>query len=514
MAAFALTMLILAAGVIATTIEARRANRRFNDVRQLAHSVLFDYHDAIAALPGSTGVRQRLVSDAQKYLSNLSAEAGNDRGLMREIADAYERIAAVQGGVALSPRTGTFLTSSNLGDAPGALENLHKASSLRERLARAEPANNQFRLELAFNYTVIGFVHVLNGPPEKAVEYLRKAIPMMESLLAAKPNDEYLQYTLWNAELGLAKSLGDPAVPNLGDWKGAMDLMRKCQPLIERLAVEHPSDPHYESGIGAQFNGYGQMYAGAGDDQNALESFQKALQIDQKLAQGDSMNAFYRRELAIQFGNVGGELLKLNDANGALENFKRSLAVYESMIATDPNDLAGLRNAGIGYRNIATALAANDPIGAMRNFQKTLEIFDRLVAKDPGNADFRRQQAYTHFLISRMQAQHDNYEAAVSAANQGIEIAEALTKSSPTNVSARKTLAELYDQSGLVHAAMATKASAEKQKSQWNQAKSSYQQSLDIYRDMKSQGKLSGADINKPEELAGTIAKCDEALNR
>src|SRR5438045_7233745 len=96
-AAVVLIMLIMASEIITTTIEARRANRRFNEVRQLAHSVLFDYHDAIAALPGSTGVRQKLVQDALQYLDNLSREASNDRDLMRELATAYQKVGQIQG---------------------------------------------------------------------------------------------------------------------------------------------------------------------------------------------------------------------------------------------------------------------------------------------------------------------------------------------------------------------------------------------------------------------------------
>ena len=63
--------------ISATAITARQARiaerehvdaeRRFNQVRKLANAVLFDYHDAIAALPGSTPVRERMVKDALEY---------------------------------------------------------------------------------------------------------------------------------------------------------------------------------------------------------------------------------------------------------------------------------------------------------------------------------------------------------------------------------------------------------------------------------------------------------------
>jgi eukaryotic-like serine/threonine-protein kinase len=72
----------LAVGIVMTKRAENRANRQFDEVRRLAHTVLFDYHDAIADLPGSTPVRQRLVKDALSYLDGLSRQK-QDEGLER-----------------------------------------------------------------------------------------------------------------------------------------------------------------------------------------------------------------------------------------------------------------------------------------------------------------------------------------------------------------------------------------------------------------------------------------------
>jgi len=66
-------------------------------------------------------VRERLVKDGLKYLDNLSKDTANDPSLLRELAGAYEKVAAVQGGIAMSGR-GTILAASNLGDTKGAVE--------------------------------------------------------------------------------------------------------------------------------------------------------------------------------------------------------------------------------------------------------------------------------------------------------------------------------------------------------------------------------------------------------
>jgi hypothetical protein len=77
-----------------------------------ARSVIFDYHDPIASLPGSTAVRERLEKNALDYLDNLAAEGTSDPGLLRELATAYQRVRQIQGNSYYS----------NLGDSVGALK--------------------------------------------------------------------------------------------------------------------------------------------------------------------------------------------------------------------------------------------------------------------------------------------------------------------------------------------------------------------------------------------------------
>jgi eukaryotic-like serine/threonine-protein kinase len=509
-AAAVLILLTLGGGIVATTIEARRANRRFNEVRRLAHSVLFDYHDQIATLPGSTKVRETLVKDSLEYLDNLSQEVGSDRPLMRELAAAYEKVAAVQGGVAMSGH-GTLLSTSNLADMPGALKSLRKAIAIRERVFAMEPNNREVRQELAFCYVTIGFLHVLNGPPDKAVENLRKGMPIMEELVAADPTDEDLQYKLWNVYLAQAKALGSPAVPNLGDTEGALAYMNKAQTLGADMVSKHPTNLAYQNMLSSMHGAYGAIQFGAGRKQEALESYRKNVAIAQEIVKRDPSNTFYRRQLAVSLGNLGNTMLDMNEV-GALDSFRQALAIYESLAAADPNDADIRKNSAVGYRNVGVALRTGSRIEALNNFHKALQILAELVVKDPTNADYRRQWATTYLLLSRFQSQANDLNGAVDSANQGIKIDEALVASSSTNVSARNTLAQLDSQLGASHAALATKSGAGKQNAQWQAAKDAYQKSLDIYQDMKSKGTLSGADAGKPDELAKEIAKCDVAL--
>jgi hypothetical protein len=126
------TFAVLVAGVIATTWQARvaraeraRAEQRFGDVRQLAHAFLFDFHDSIADLEGSTPARKLVVTKGLEYLDRLARDAGDRVDLRREIAAAYVKVGDVQG----RPFT------PNLGDTAGALASYRKAIGLYESIA-------------------------------------------------------------------------------------------------------------------------------------------------------------------------------------------------------------------------------------------------------------------------------------------------------------------------------------------------------------------------------------------
>jgi non-specific serine/threonine protein kinase/serine/threonine-protein kinase len=522
-AAAAVIALTLIGGIVATTWEARvarieraRAEQRFNQVRKLAHSFLFDYHDSIAALPGSTQVREKLVKDSLEYLDSLAKEAGNDISLQRELATAYAKVGDVQGG-ASTPVGGLTISASNLGDTAGALESHRKALAIRDRLAALEPSNKELRRELLSSYTRLADLYITLGQPGTAVDYFRKATLISEGLSAADPTNETLRLELDQVYFAMGKALGGPSTANVGDTKGASEYLRKALAIDEELAAKHPADVKYRQSLAASYNALGLMLFNSGKQTEALENYRKAVAIDEALVKDDGNNAFYRRELAVQYGNFGSTLLAIGDKAGALENFRHAQSLYEALVAADQNDVNIRRNAAVGYRNIGAALGGNgDRTGALENFRKALQLFQQLVAKDPNNADFRRQQGLTYLKISTFMSDTGDVLGALSNAQQAKTLDEALVAAAPKNIVARSNLALIYSQLGKVHAVIASKTGTpvKQQIEHWREARDWYQKSFDIYQDMKSKGTLSGADANKPEELAREIAKCDEALKR
>ena len=107
---------------------AEREQRRFDEVRSLARTMLFEIHDEIRRLPGSTGARRLIVTKASNYLDRLAESASDDASLKAEMAEARLKVAEVLDG----PDTG-------LGKTAEARRNLEEAVRLRQDLAAAEP---------------------------------------------------------------------------------------------------------------------------------------------------------------------------------------------------------------------------------------------------------------------------------------------------------------------------------------------------------------------------------------
>ncbi len=115
----------LIGGIAATSIQARRAEQRFQIVRGLARTMLFDLYNEMERLPGSISLRASTIRTVVNYLDALAQSGSQDPDLDLELANAYERVANLEGNPFVS----------NLGHGTEALTNYRKALTMFERLA-------------------------------------------------------------------------------------------------------------------------------------------------------------------------------------------------------------------------------------------------------------------------------------------------------------------------------------------------------------------------------------------
>ena len=381
----------LAGGVIVAVWQARvasveraEAGQRITQVREVARSVLRDYHKQLAALPGSADAQRSLVQDALKYVDDLAPHAAGDRDLMRERADAYERIAAVQGPSART--TSGTNSAANLADTAGAEATQQKAVAIREELVSkgGTPAD---RLALARACTGLGALYVEAGSPQKAIDHLQNAIPALESMLGSAASEE-VRLLLASAYLTIAKAYGSPRGANRGDTRTALGYMRGALKMHGALAADFPAKLEYQQRLAATHHALGLIYAAMEERDEQLEQNRKAVAVARRLVSAEPENPSYRCELAVQLGNTGSTLAQLSDKPRALEHFREALGICEAVVASSPADAAAQKTLASLFTQLGAAHAAGaaktnaeaEWRAAKEAYASALSVYERLRA--------------------------------------------------------------------------------------------------------------------------------------
>lgn len=507
LAAAALIFVSLLGGIVATTLEAYRtrqqkalAERRFNDVRKLAHSVLFDYHDAIRDLPGSTKVRERLVRDALSYLDSLSGEARDDPALQRELAAAYEKVGDIRGGGA----------SAHLGDEAGALESYTKALRIREALLATNPRDPQARRDVAESETAVALQLLDYSQKGDALQHARKALAMYTELTQEQPdnNDFQLEFADTHAAVATAMSYG-------GDDAGALEHRRATLNICERLAAKYPREPRYRRALWVAHEGVSRLRKSLGDIPGAITENDEALVLGEALVKENPLNADYRRTLVRNYQQAG-DFRRQTDRTHILDYFRKAAALNEELVNADPANAATRGDLGYTYKRIAD-YSANEKknTDALAYFGKAVAVYEKLAADSPADVDSRFDAAACRAGVAAMEARLGRIDAAVQECNKTRTLVEGITDET-AGTRYRSKRAEVYENLGYAYQFLAesTQANRNESKQHTTSARDMFRQALKILEDARSRGLLDANGALWAKGVADEIAKCDVVLGK
>jgi len=506
-AAAALVLLILVGGIITTSRQAHvamrekaRADQRFADVRQLAHSLLFDYHDAIRNLPGATKVRERLVKDALAYLDKLAAEARDDRELQRELAGGYDRVGDVRGGT----------VSGSLGDRAGAVESYTKAFKIREALVALNPRDAQARRDLATSYQRIGRALLDTTDANRVLESLQKALTLYLVLTREQPTDQGLQFDLADAQ----NAFGD-ALERRGNLVEALEQYRAALAIWEKLTVRDQREPKYRRALWITHEGIAKVLSLQNDSAGAIEANRKALELGEALIAEDPLNVDYRRGLVRNYQR-GGDYRKRSDKPGALEYFRRAAALDEELLAADPANALTRIDLAYTHKRLADFLAnLQDNSQALLHFSKAVESYEKAVSDAPADINSRFLAVSCRAGVAGMQARLGQLDPALQECRKALALLEEITNDT-THRGQGLMRAQAYEYLGYAYNAVAASpnVSPGEKKQHLSAARNMFQQAVSTLGDLRSHGTLDANNEVWAKDIAGEIVKCDTALGR
>jgi serine/threonine protein kinase/tetratricopeptide (TPR) repeat protein len=381
-AVVAITTVALAAIIAGSGVaihEARVAQRRFQDVRKLAHTFVFDLHDEVAKLDGSTKAREMMVQTGLQYLDNLARNAGGDLELQKEIAAGYMKIGAAQG----------FPTQPNLGRIDDAFASYRKAGDIYERIARQ---NDAYLPDLAAYYRSYAGLFRFSEQPQRAKELYEAAIQTLDRIRAHKPLDseqEDLYTRAWC-------NLGD-VDEDTDNFRQAWTEFSRCSELAH-AQLSRKKDQQSLLAVAGSAERVGTAAQELGHLREALQAFGEDEAALRELLAAEPLNPTFRRDLALMYQYRGRVYCSdaypnYGDTKRGLADLERYLQTAQEMLERDPNNTAAQFSVGIAEFKVSYCLRESDPPRAIFLARNSFQVFDQLIAskKSHRNASCRAE---------------------------------------------------------------------------------------------------------------------------
>jgi len=350
-AAAVLVFASLSAGLYVANRERNIAQRRFQDVRELANK-LFDIDVQARELPGSVKTRQLIVDTSLDYLRRLAADVHGDPGLALEVGNAYMRVARVQ-GVPISP---------SLGQMDQAEKNLRIADGFVQSALKAQPENRTAMLraaQIAHDQMILArYKHAT----EEAFENAKRSAAWLDKFRADR-GDEAESSAILNTYFNVADEF-----MRLGQFDDALRLSSRGTEVAKLF--------HRPSQEGNFLIVSALVYQKRGNLDQALSDIQQSVKLldpgPDWITQGGQAGNF-QHALVYQGKILGGDdSANMGRPADAVKSLDQAFQIADAFVHRDLNDHSfrgSLAMAGIAMGDI---LRHSDPRRALEIYDHTL----------------------------------------------------------------------------------------------------------------------------------------------
>lgn len=489
-----LAICALIGGVIATTLanktaerERDRAQARYQQVRQLANKLIFDYHDAMQYLPGSTTVRAQLMKDAASFLDQLSLESGNDKAVLTELATAYSRIGEI---------VGNTNGRSSLGDRANAVKYNNQAIALLQRLVRMPDAPDEAWYQLGTALTNAGQLARDTGRITDAIALLRRSAEAFEHIRAADSKQGKFRRELARTYLRLQRvSHGESVQATVLDQPMASAMLAKVDALYAELLREDPENPElppFFEWVQREHRSYSMR---EGQISQALKYNAHCIQILEELLAASPLNTAYRDDLANnRLWDAENRWLPSHpqEAQRMARLAHDHLAILAESDSKNTTAQIRMINA---KRVLGLALfASGERKTGLAMLQRAAEIGVQLQKEDPQSATLAgRASEALQTLADTLHSMHRDREA-LAAIQKALMMMRTVSAVDAENAGARVTIAELQLLAGRVQL-----------DSDPGAARLALNESAQIWQALRERDKLRGQKADRPAQVAALL---------
>ncbi len=471
-----LLALSLIFGIIATTWQAfvarqqrDRAEKRFEEVRKLSNSLLFEITPKIERLQGSTEAREILVSRALEYLDSLARESEGNLGLQSELASAYEKVGEVQGNP----------NKPNLGDLQGGNISFQKAHVIRLALAEKNPENLDYQRLLAANYNLLGDVQWWASEVEGSLVKYQKAIEIYQNLVSQNPKNLDLNLDLINSLHNQTK-----VISYNGSYHQSIKNYREMLKMMADLEARFPNNTEIQRLKGYTIIRLGYDLSWENEMASAGEEVKKSLAIYEPLLAANPNDTKIRRDLWFVYFQAGAIYIEANPPLSR-QYLVKSAEIAKNTAENDKFDYLAKFNLAQSYSKLGEAFAIEKRFAeAISPLNQAKIILDEITTAEPKHQGYKYALANNYARLAAAQEGAGEFQKAIENYQKAIENHHEILQADATDNMPIRALAIASQDVGQVF---------EKTKNP-EKALLAYQQSLEMFSLLEKKGALGNYD--------------------
>lgn len=394
-------------------VEANRRTERLSLAGQdLASWALFTHTDSLRKIEGSSTTQLELADRMQQYLNEISTQVADDPKLTTAVAEAYERLAQIQGDP----------SEQNTGQTSAAFANYQHAMKLRKKLLDLAPNDERRQMNYATVVSNLGNVMAALGEFDNAIEAQQEAIDIVSPIAKNSSHDRakllmvsfvirigdtnrdlgsllqaeesYLHALELTEEItvdGLEDEIPPDAIVfnrlselNLRLYEQTNDqsrLEKSHQYCIAQMtSLENMSDARkQDADIQRQKTQALSLNAKLQEKlhgaSNSIETRIQLVELTGGRAKLDPQNITLQRDWSIELSQLGSLYLDTDENDKAIDCYLQSLEITKKIFELNPNSTQAIRDLCFDYESLGHAyLRSSRPEDSLAAFRKCHEL--------------------------------------------------------------------------------------------------------------------------------------------
>lgn len=465
--------------------ERNHAMAIYTNSLRFSESILYDFNEELADIPGSTGLQKQLGLHLKDYLRGMEQHPmGHDEKLQRAMAAAWLNLGSVymmQGQLEESTdalRRATALNEQLIELRPNEKHyHFELARTLKQRaevarrrnvndvaqelLARSEselrtlceevPENPEYQCVLGGVLGELAYMARVASHIDVRKQYLQQRLELARDLVARYP-----RYARARKELGYAlQDCGEMAMEE-ADFDTAYRLLEEEAGIFAELCGQQPYSMSFKEGLSLSYFVHGNLYNRISElsddpavkeeyDTKTLNAFSHHIELAREMEALDPNNAEYPFLQCRAIVYMVDALLRVNQPQLAISHCNTLMKKSEQLLQKAPDNVDyALLKAG-AWRGLAMAHSLNPATygKAEKEFEKYRSDIAARLARTPDNRTLSIAYMDALYASSDLAVKTDNREAARGWLLEAANILTRLQKNEPNNSGFRVRLEQV-----------------------------------------------------------------------